>query len=349
MRDGPTNRPCLYRKLLLCAALGCLALTACGRPDPTFELSGRAMGTSWSVQIAGSLDESGREALGHRIRDRIAATEALFSTWMADSEVSRFNESVETDWQSVPLEVCTLVARSIEISRMTDGAFDITVGPVVNAWGFGPGPDIADEPDAAALEFLMDDVGYELLDTDCGRPAIRKHRPGTKMDLSGIAKGHAIDAVAEVLEAAGETRYLVEIGGELRGRGLNGRGEPWNVAIENPLDPALRPAGALRLADAAMATSGDYRNVVELGRSRYSHAIDPRLGRPITHTLTAVTVVEASAADADAWATGLLVLGPDEGPGVAERHGIAATFLIRDDDGIAVESTRAFERLAEQD
>lgn len=342
MPERPFHSRPANRRRLLSAALACLVLAACSRPDPTLELSGRAMGTSYSVQIVGPLDQPGREALAGRIRDSIEGTEQLFSTWRSDSEISRFNDSSRTDWQPVSSVVCALIERSVRISALTEGAFDITIGPVVDAWGFGPGSDVTGAPDAETLEALMKSVGYGLLDTDCSQPAIRKRRPGVRLDLSAIAKGYAIDAVAGLLENAGRDRFLVEIGGELRGRGRNGRGEVWNVAIENPIDPALGPAGAVRLSDTAMATSGNYRNVVDLGGRRYSHTIDPRTGRPVGHALSAVTVLASSAADADAWATALMVLGPERGPGLAEHLDLAAGFFIRVDDELVVESTAAF-------
>jgi len=327
--------------LILAAAL----VVGCGRGRQSQVLSGDTMGTTYSLQLVG---HAGKNALPTgSIEATLNEIEATFSSYKPDSEISRFNASRTTDWFSVSQSVCELVERSQTLSARSDGAFDITVAPLVNAWGFGTDFDVREIPSTTKVQRLLDEVGHELLQTDCDKPAIRKSLVGLSIDLSGIAKGYAVDALAGILEQRGIDRYLVEIGGEIRARGTNASGQPWAVAIEHPLTPGERPPLVVHLHDGAVATSGDYRNFVEVDGRRYSHTIDPRSGYPVAHALTAVTVVSDTAAMADALATALLVLGPDEGFEFAERASVAAAFLIREgDDELAIRRSTAFDARA---
>jgi thiamine biosynthesis lipoprotein len=231
------------------------------------------------------------------------------------------------------------------ISVLTDGAFDITVGPLVNLWGFGPTGSVLEPPTDAAIAAARQHVGYEKLHTDCGHSTIRKDDAALYVDLSGWAKGRAVDAVSAMLDTSGIGNYLVEIGGELRVSGHNSEQRKWAVAIEAPSTSQRVPQAVIRVTDTSVATSGDYRNYFEYGGNSYSHTIDPRTGRPVTHGLAAVTVVHPENAFADAMATALLVLGPEAGPRVAEDLGIAAYFLVRHPTEIEEIITPEFESL----
>ena len=228
---------------------------------------------------------------------------------------------------------------------MTDGAFDITVGPLVNLWGFGPGDSIAEPPSDAEIRALLDSVGHQHLQADCEQPALRKALPGLVLDMSAFGKGYAADAVGDQLDAKGYANYLVEVGGELRVRGHNARGEKWAIGIEAPLVDQRRPYAVVRLTDTAVATSGDYRNYFEADGTRYSHTIDTRTGRPITHSLASVTVVDPRGYRADALATALLVLGPEQGMQLATRENLAVLFLLRGESGFDEQASPAFEQL----
>jgi thiamine biosynthesis lipoprotein len=228
------------------------------------------------------------------------------------------------------------------VSRLSEGAFDVTVGPLVNLWGFGPDPVRFEPPPDSAIDAARERVDYRSLRADCGQPAIRKDKADVYVDLSAYAKGFGVDRVAELLDARGLHRYLVEIGGELRMRGLNADDQPWAVAIETPAESSGNVMRIVRLTDKAMASSGDYRNYFESGGRRFSHSIDPRTGRPTTHNLAAVTVVSDSAALADALATALLVLGPDDGFVLAESEGIPAYFQLRAAGGFEQRATTEF-------
>ncbi len=335
------------RLLQACLLLATLLLAACDRAPrlPELELGGNALGTSFSVLLVAPGEHFSGEQLQARIIETLERIDVLASTWREDSELSRFNASRHSDWIDTSIEFCHAIESALEISRVTNGAFDITVGPLVNLWGFGPGGDVRQPPSDEALRAVMAEVGYEGLQTRCESPAVRKLSGDIYVDLSGWAKGYAVDQVAALLDRNELSNYLVEIGGELRVRGHNAERLKWAIAIETPSTTRRMPHSVLRLTDTGVATSGDYRNYFEHDGQLYSHTIDARSGRPVSHALAAVTVVNPSAAYADAMATALLVLGPGEGPQRAEELDIAAYFLIRNDTRFETVTTTAFERL----
>ena len=325
----------IWLPALLTVLLGCEPST-----NP-WETTGQAMGTTYSVVVVAP-DSSAAASLPDDIRETIMAIENRYSTYMPDSEVSRFNAEPHTDWSPVSGELCAAFEKAIALSRLTEGSFDITVAPLVDAWGFGPGEDVVAPLPQTSVDALMGRVGFDKLDVDCDRPAIRKRNPSTEVDFSAWAKGHAIDRLAERLNAQGIENYLVEIGGEIRAGGLNPSGKPWSIAIADPRSPGTPLPMRVSLTQAAMATSGDYANYFTADGNRYSHIIDPRTGSPTGHALTAVTVVADLAASADALATALLVLGPEKGYEFAARKGIAASFLVRDGEELQHRSTEPF-------
>ncbi|RNE88689.1 FAD:protein FMN transferase [Marichromatium sp. AB31] len=329
--------------ILLLGAL--LALAGCAQDDAPVELQGRTMGTHYSVKLYGLPDALSAEQLQARIDARLEQVNDLMSTYRPDSELSRFNASDSGDWFPVSLELAALVALAERISIFSIGAFDVTVGPAVNLWGFGPGQPPEQLPSDAQLAEVRERIGFPRLEYRLDPPALRKEKPGVYVDLSGIAKGHGVDQVAAVLEAAGVTDYLAEVGGELRASGTKPDGTPWRIAIERP-EPGVREVHRIvTLHDAAMATSGDYRNFYERDGKLYSHTINPITARPVTHTLASVSVIAADCAQADALATALLVLGPEAGLALAEAHDIAAFFVVREGDGYSDRATSRFAAL----
>lgn len=333
-----------WRALL---ALLLLAAAGCERAPTTSTLAfgGHTMGTTYSVQIVDPPPQLDATALQRQVDDLLEEINDSMSTWRADSELSRFNANPSTDWVAVSPALAAVVGTAQAVSAASDGAFDITVGPLVDLWGFGASSDPtqppATRPTADAIAATRARTGFRQLEVRTAPPALRKARPDLALDLSAIAKGHGVDRVAALLSAQGYEDFLVEIGGELVGRGVNAQGEPWRIAIERP-DPGLtrRPLQVLPLAGRALATSGDYRNYFEQDGVRYSHSIDPNRGEPVYHRLASVTVIADSAELADAWATALLVLGPERGPDLASAEGLEALFLIRTDgDDYRVEST----------
>lgn len=317
--------------------------SACGKERaPILELTGPTMGTRYSIKVPANEPVPDGDLLQRQVDDALARIDETMSTYLIDSELSRFNVSESTDWQPVSIEFCLCVEESLAISALTEGAFDITVGPLVNLWGFGPDGVTVKPPSDAEVAAARARVGFRHLQTDCTKPAMRKTLADLYIDLSAYAKGFAVDRVADLLDEQGIGNYLVEIGGELKARGRNAANELWAVAIEEPLDDARRVHSVVHLADRAVATSGDYRNFFEFNNRRYSHTIDTRTGRPVTHALASVTVIADTAAYADALATALMVLGPEKGLQLATSRNIAALFLIRTGAGFFEQATPAF-------
>jgi thiamine biosynthesis lipoprotein len=322
------------------------------RPDRAV-LRGPTMGAGFTIILpAGPAgppkgwDRLALESLQKQVDAELAAINDEMSTYLVSSEISRFNRAPAGKWVAVGPSLLEVVWQAKRVSAQSHGAFDVTVAPLVAAWGFGPDRAERREPTPERIAELQVQVGDDKLEIDRKTRSLRKQAPGLEVDLSAIAPGHGCDRLAGLLEAAGHVDYMIEIGGELRLRGKNPKGEGWAVAIERPTaDVAgVRAVQAmLELTDVAVATSGDYRNYWSEGEQRYSHTIDPRTGRPITHALASVTVLHPeSAALADAWATALNVQGPDEGLATAEQLGLAAYFLVRTDTGFEVRTTAAF-------
>jgi len=326
------------------ALFALFSLCACGAKEPVeIVVSGNTMGTQFNVKLtAADIDVT---LLQQEIEASLAHVEHMMSTYMTDSEISRFNASTKTSWHEVSHEFCFSVEEALVLSTLTDGSFDITVGPLVNLWGFGPGDMIHEPPTDEKIAAVMNSVGYEHLQADCAQPALRKDIANLYLDMSAFGKGFAVDRVADWLEDAGFHDYLVEVGGELRLGGHNAKGQKWAIGIEVPLTDQRQPHTIVHLTDTAVATSGDYRNYFEAGGKRYSHTIDTRTGRPIIHELASVTVIDDSGYRADALATALLVMGPERGMELAAREDLAVLFLLHSEAGFAERTTAAFEQL----
>lgn len=339
--------------LAVLAALSAHRYWATRPPGPYLAFSGTAMGTTWEVKVASdALGPDAQRRVAAAIERSLADVEDRMSTWDADSELSRFNRSTSTEPTALSSSTLEVLGVAETVARLSGGAFDVTVGPLVDAWGFGAGEPDATPPGAERIAAMRAFVGHHHLQLDAAAGTVRKAHPRTRVDLSAIAKGYGVDRVAEALEALGHRAYLVEVGGELRAAGRKLDGEPWRVAIEQP-DSALRAIHrVIALEDLAMATSGDYRNYYERDGERISHTLDPREGRPIRHGLASVTVLHENAMWADAWATALNVLGPEEGYALAVERGLAAYFIERENEreetgGFATRATPAFAPLLE--
>lgn len=316
-------------------------------PGPYIAFSGSSMGTTWNVKLAGpNLGPDAMRRAGKAIADSLDDVVQRMSTWESESELSRFNAWQSTGPFSITAPVAEVLSVAQEVSRKSQGAFDVTVGPLVEAWGFGSRGPVSSPPSDQAVAELLERVGYRQLDLDVEGGHVAKQHPLAEIDVSALAKGYAVDRVAEALEALGHKDYLIEVGGELRARGHKTGGEPWRVAIEEPSEGVRRIHRTLVLGDSGMATSGDYRNYYERDGKRLSHTLDPRTGRPVAHSLASVTVIHPETIWADAWATALGVLGPAEGYAVAKREGLAAHFILRTaEGGFEDRSTPSFEAL----
>ena len=321
-----------------------LSLSSCQpeQPRQVHEFAGLTMGTTWSVLInAGALPHS-RQRIQAQFDTILNRVNKEMSTYLPGSELSRINASDSTGRLSVSASLMQVLQAAREISRSTTGAFDVTAGPLVNLWGFGPEQEFT-VPARERIEAVLHLVGYEKLQLDPAASTLERAAGGMFIDLSAIAKGYGVDEVAAYLDLLQLDNYLVEIGGEIRARGVNGNSIPWQIGIEQPVAGVRAVGKIINLENTAMATSGNYRNFFEHEGTRYSHTIDPRSGRPVSHGLAAVTVLHPSAMLADAWATGLLVLGPDQGLELALARGLAAHFIIHSGPGFEDISTPAFE------
>jgi len=310
-------------------------------------LHGTTMGTTFTAKVISSgLTEARAKQLREAVLETVERIDAKMSTYRPDSELSRFNRWSETTPFAVSDETFEVFQLALEASEWSGGTFDITVGPLVNAWGFGPEGRSPRRPTAATLRALLDSSGYRHLELDPTARTIRKELPEIYCDLSGVAKGYAVDRVAERLDEMGITAYMVEIGGEIRARGHNLDDRAWQLAIERPIETMLGIHRVVPISGASLATSGDYRHHYELDGKRVSHTIDPRIGRPVEHSLASVSVIHRHCALADAFATALMVLGPEEGLQLAVREGLAVLFLIRiGEAGLIEKMSPAFRRL----
>lgn len=296
-------------------------------------INGLTMGTSYSIKIVLNGIALDKNTVHRNIEKILADINQAMSTYIDDSELSLFNQSRTTDWQVLSADLYRVIEHGNQLSLISNGAFDITVGPLVNLWGFGPAPYTRDTPSDSVIQSIKQHTGYEKLDFDESSHRISKSDPVVTIDLAGIAKGFAIDKIAQYLDEWGVTDYLVEIGGELIGKGTNAKQQAWQIGIEqaNPLKRSVQRI--VSLDNIAMASSGDYRNYFEKYGIRYSHTINPLTGSPITHTLAAVTVLHSSAMHADALATAFMVSGPEKSLALANDIGVALFMIIKTNSG----------------
>lgn len=308
-------------------ALFLFVLVACGRPQ-YIELQGSTMGTSYSIKLPRAPSDLDQDELKRQVDALLASINAEMSTYDPQSDLSNFNRSPARQWQHLPRRLIQVLDVAGQIHQQTEGVFDPTIGPLVNLWGFGPGEKVT-FPEEAAVALARKQVGWHLIEVDVPRARARKLSSEVYVDLSAIAKGYAVDAIAEQLALQGVSEYLIEIGGEIRVAGHNGAGKPWRVAVETPSPGKRGVHGMLALSGVAVATSGDYRNYFDYEGKRYSHTIDPRTGYPVTHGMSSVTVVHASATVADALATALMVLGPEAAQVLAEAEDLAIWMLVK--------------------
>jgi thiamine biosynthesis lipoprotein len=309
--------------------------------------TGPTMGTRYTVRVvAPPLDDDGREAIRAAIDGQLELTNRLLSTWDPESEISRFNRHSSTEPFALSAETLGLLEIARRVGELSNGAFEVTVGPLVEAWGFGPAGPPSRTPSPESLAELRARVGPDQLVVAADGASVVKARTDVSCDLSALAPGWAADRIAAALKALGHHDFIVDIGGEVVARGRRIDGARWRVAVESPgrdRDHLL----VLALEDVAVATSGDYRNVYvdESGRRR-SHLIDPRTGEPVTHELTSVTVVHQEGVWADALATALLVMGPEPAWMLATREGLAIRLVARVEGGTySAVTTPEFEAL----
>ncbi len=338
------------------AILAALTVSACFGEEPpkVITLSGETMGTTYNVSVVGPPDTLEEAALAADVEAVLADVNAKMSNWDKGSEVSRFNVSTETGPVSVSGDFVTVMAAANEVHKLSDGKFDVTLGPLIELWGFGPREPADPVPSDTDIETALSFVGQaDKLILKAEDSTLSKSAPEVGINLSAIAKGFGIDAVAGKLKALGVENYMVEIGGDLVTGGRNAEDKAWRIGIEKPEPGEKAVELIVPLESKGLATSGDYRNFVEHDGVRYSHIIDPVTGKPITHWTTSVSVVADDAMMADAWATAMLVLGSERGLEIAEANDIAVYFISRDENGdkntYVTKASSAFEALQKAD
>lgn len=317
---------------------GALWLAGCSESDRPLEspvrFEGGIFGTFYQVTIVDALTQSEAQALEEGILAELESVDQAMSTYRDDSELIAFNQAPLDEWQPLSNELIEVMAISQSVAEASHGAFDITIGELVNLWSFGPGARPEEVPSPEALEQRLAQVGFDAVEVDTQSMQARRERD-VFVDLSGVAKGHATDRVAAYLDQQGIEDYLVNLGGDLISRGHRDEAEqePWRIGIEVPRNGRPEAQHIIPLESQSVATSGDYRNYFEVNGQRYSHTIDPRTGRPVTHNLASVSVFHPSNAWADAWATALLVVGEEQGMQLAVDNDLNVLMLVNDDEG----------------
>ena len=329
--------------LLFGLAVGVIVVSTRRQPqDTATTLRGFTMGTSYTVRLAAAAVRTPRAEMAATDPGRARQVNDQMSTYRPDSEISRFNRSETDGWFAVSKETALVVSAALDVARQTGGAFDITVAPLVNLWSFGPDQrpiGIPSETEIAAARELVD---YRLLQVRLDPPALRKQNPDLAIDLSGIAKGYAVDQVAELLDAGGLAGYMIEIGGEVRTKGSKLDGRTWRIGLEGPQADRREVHLVVAVQDCCLASSGDYRSFFEWDGRVYSHEIDPRTGWPVQDGLAAVSVIGPSVMMADALATGLMILPADEAWQLAQHAGLEVLFVVREADGFRNRMTPGF-------
>lgn len=344
----PPLRRIIFPAVFVAALFLVVFLRQPHRADRSNEVvvTGPAFGTTFTVKVVAEDSEQVRAQIASLVHDAVDRVDLTMSTYRSDSEIEEFNRR-GTEPFPVSAELMDVVSEAQRVSRLTGGAFDITVGPLVDIWGFGPAGTMETPSDQQLLELLAI-TGYEQILVDADNGTLTKTHESCRIDLSAIAKGFAVDRVATAFARSGIPNFMVEIGGEVNARGRNGAGRVWQIGIERPDADGRAVHVAVPLSDLSLATSGDYRNFVVRDGVRLSHTIDPRIGRPISHSLASVSVIHASCMTADAIATALEVLGPEDGFELAESLELPALFLIREaDDRFREQPTRVWRALVE--
>lgn len=306
-------------------------------------MNGATMGTSYNIKIVTPTTRPLDQTLLHgQIDSLLQNINQIMSTYIEDSELSLLNKAPANTWIGVSQDLLDVLFIAMETSRKSGGAFDITVGPLVNLWGFGPEHNKSDLPSEADIQLRKERIGYQHLKIQTAPPAVLKSIDGMYNDLSAIAKGWGVDRIADFLESRDYHNYLVEIGGEIRAKGSNLHRRPWRIGVSSA-DAASGIQKVIEVVDIGVATSGDYRNYFEKDGVRYSHTIDPRTGRPITHNVASVTVIHPSCMIADAYATAINVLGFEAGMALAEKENLPVLLIVKMKNGFVEKKTPSFD------
>ncbi len=353
LRDAPVVVIDRYVMPLLLVA-GLLIVTGCSRPRsvPAAQLiAGQTMGTTYSVKLMPFDGMPSLASVWRAIDAELELVNQQMSTYLTTSEISRFNQQLGIEWFDVSSDTAQVVQLALEIHQQSDGAFDVTVAPLVNLWGFGPKgrrPEAGEKvlPETEAIQSVLEYVGSDKLKVRLEPAALRKQHPQLQIDLSAIAKGHGVDRVSALLSRLGFNSHFVEIGGEIRTAGTKVDGQPWTAGIERPMIAGRGIQKALELSDLSLATSGNYRNYFEADGKHFSHTIDPKSGAPVEDSIASASVVAQDCASADAIATSMMSAGFTKGLALAEKNDWAV-YLLRPfgPNDFEVTTSTAFRRM----
>ncbi|KLN67028.1 MULTISPECIES: FAD:protein FMN transferase [Vibrio] len=333
-------------KKWLVAFASLLVLAGCEKPAEQVHLSGPTMGTTYNIKYISAEGIPSPEVLQQEVDRLLEEVNDQMSTYRKDSELSRFNQLQSSESFAVSPQTVTVVKEAIRLNGLTHGALDVTVGPLVNLWGFGPEarPEVVPTDEELAARKAM--TGIEHLSVEGN--TLKKDIPNLYVDLSTIAKGWGVDVVADYIQSQGVENFMVEVGGEMRLKGLNREGVKWRIAIEKPSTDERAIQEIIEPGDMAVATSGDYRIYFERDGVRYSHIINPQTGKPIRHKVVSVTVLDKSSMTADGLATGLMVLGEELGMQVANDNNIPAFMIVKTQDGFKELASEAYKPFMNQ-
>ncbi|WP_394250752.1 FAD:protein FMN transferase [Vibrio profundi] len=324
----------------LVALASILILAGCEQPQEQVHLSGPTMGTSYNIKYINSDEFPTSKEIQTEVDRLLEEVNDQMSTYRKDSELSRFNQYEGSDAFTVSEQTALVVKEAIRLNGLTQGALDVTVGPLVNLWGFGPEARPEVIPSDEELAQRRAKVGIQHLSATT--TTLTKDIPNLYVDLSTIAKGWGVDVVADYIESLGIHNFMVEIGGEIRLKGLNRENVGWRIAIEKPSVEERTIQEIIEPGDMAIATSGDYRNYYERDGVRYSHIINPETGKPLNHKVVSVTVLDPSSMTADGLSTGLMVLGEKTGMEIANQHNIPVFMVVKTDEGFIEMASEAF-------
>ncbi len=307
-----------------------LLVSSCNQEPTLTHIEGKIMGTTYNIKIARSFQKDKKENLEKEIFNILNGINSLMSTYLETSELSTLNQ-YQGEWFTLTPQTYEVIYYAQEVENLTSGAYDITAGPLVNLWGFGPGSE-KKVPTKTQIYDARQSIGYKNLGLNKETKQVKKSFPKMYVDLSSIAKGYAVDKLAEYFDKRGMKNYMIEIGGEVRAKGKKNQ-ENWKIGIQKPMEGKLIQK-IIDLENMSIATSGNYQNFFEVEGVKYGHTIDPRTGKPTEHKLLSVSVFDESCMKADAWATALMVLGPDEGYAKSQELGLKAYFIFESENGI---------------
>ncbi len=328
----------LFRKSIILIVIFMVA--SCQSEINYVRLDGFTMGTTYQITLQS--DQQTAVLIQQQIDTELLKINHLMSTYIDDSELSLFNQSTSLDCQQVSEETYYVIKNAIEISKKTQGKFDVTIGPLISEWGFDKKQTNDVIPSEQAIQQLVRRIGYNKV--RLGNGCVQKRHPKLSINLSAIAKGYSVDHIASVLRSYNITSYLVEIGGETASKGVNPKSLPWRLAIEAPVEQKRQIQQVFTPLGLGVATSGDYRNYFEKAGIRFSHTLDPTTGKPITHDLVSVTVLHSQTMLADAYATAFMVMGMKQATIFAEQHQLPVYLLVKKEKGFEAVYTSAFKK-----